>query len=1217
MVTSASDLTLAATCEFAFLRTLDAKLGRDVVVPVDDDPMLARAARLGDAHEARVLARYRDRYGDAGVVAIERPERMEARALTTRAEETRAALLTDARVVFQATFYDPVQRPGETAQQPTIAFLGFADFLERVDASSRTWHVHDTKLARRARTTALMQLAAYAEQVQGWQIPVADQVVLLLGDDSRSVHALRDIAPLFRARRDRMHGLIDASWARGGSAGQQASAAPISWGSDGVSACGRCVVCAPEVSRSRDPLLIAGVRMHQRELLRQAGLTTIDAVAESLPKVRDGLLTLQGINQRVLHRLAAQASVQVRGERSTLPVFEIVEREALSALPEPDEGDIFFDFEGDPMFLTRSDAGAPIWGIDYLFGLLTAQGEYLPFWAHSLEDERQALIDFMRWVGARREQYPNMRIYHYASYERTHLLSIAARHGVQEREVDELLRDHVLVDLYPIVRRALLIGANSYSIKKLEPLYMHDELRDDTGVTTGAASVTAYATARELSDSPHEEDREDAARQLAAIADYNRYDCLSTLRLRDWLRSLDDAGSGRTAVAEFLDTEEQDSAGESLLSPLGGDLLAAAESFAHAGHRAERDACALAASAIDYHEREQKSFWWSHFERLVAPVEEWADTKDVLIAAEGVQVLADWHRPPRARTEHRLLGLLGSFAPGSTVREGAQACALYDSHLLSPGRVPGERSPVWVTIEEITEHRVIVRERLRTGTVPYHDLPVALTPGPPPPALTQKPAIEEWGATIAAAVGSARNASGELETDAVSMLPADPVLDLMRRVPPRLQGGRAPVSPESEEARRAGGSDEHRVIGAVTTTLLALDRSYLAVQGPPGTGKTYLAAHVIRTLVERHGWRVGVVAQSHRVVENVLEAVVRAGVDPSQVGKAPQRGGGLSPGGVTPAYTLIEKDATAAFIDGWSRAQRGSVVGGTAWDFSHPGRFPRRGLDLLVIDEAGQFSLASTTAATVSTTRLLLLGDPGQLPQVSQGTHPEPIDTSALGWLLAERETLPAEFGYFLAETRRMHPALCAVVSELSYEGRLRAHPSTAQLETSGLGEPGLRWHPVTHTGNTTSSPEEAEAVAVLVDQALGARLSEGNGSRRVTHADIIVVAPYNAQVDCVRSVLSRAGHDEVRVGTVDKFQGQEALIAIVTLAASSLEDVPRGTEFLLMRNRLNVAISRARWAAHLVSSASLGTTGLPQSVDAVAALSAYLRLTEHGSGYA
>ena len=295
----------------------------------------------------------------------------------------------------------------------------------------------------------------------------------------------------------------------------------------------------------------------------------------------------------------------------------------------------------------------------------------------------------------------------------------------------------------------------------------------------------------------------------------------------------------------------------------------------------------------------------------------------------------------------------------------------------------------------------------------------------------------------------------------------------------------------------------------------------------------------------------------------------------------------------------------AAFLA--EREGQGVVVGGTAWDFSNTTRVDRHGLDLIVIDEAGQFSLASTIAVAAGAKRLLLLGDPQQLPQVSQGTHPEPVDTSALGWVMDGDAVIRPSHGYFLDRSWRMHPAVAAPVSQLSYAGQLASAAGTDRA-VDGI-EPGLHVVPVRHRGNATQSPEEAAEVVRIVREMLGRTFAEpGAAPRPLTEQDIIVVAPYNAQKQLVHDALAAAGFGHVPVGTVDNFQGKEAVVSITTLAASSGRDAPRGPEFLLLQNRLNVAISRAQVAAFLIYSPAL-LDDLPRTPEGVARLSAFARL--------
>src|SRR5690554_1750679 len=528
--TSASDLTVASKCEFAFLRALDARLGRIDAVEPKPDPMLERTGRLGDEHELRKLEQYRTQYD---VAEFERPDVRDAAALAVAASQTRDAFMSGAEVVFQATFHDPgmpdlsapdsgTPNPGTPNPRGRIAVLGFADLIVR--QPDGRYLVQDPKLARSARVTALLQLAAYAEQLERIDIPTADTVELLLGDGTVSEHLLRDISPVYRNRRDRLHRII-----------RERLDAPtfVAWGDPRYMVCGHCDTCEAEIEASRDVLLVAGMRITQRARLADVGIHTIDQLAASVGPV-------EGIGDAALAGLRTQAALQLGAVDDEPPPFEVADASMLAAIPAPDPGDLFFDFEGDPLY-TEGDATR--WGIDYLFGMVDRGEQFTAFWAHTFAEEKQALRNFLDDVARRRAANPGLHIYHYASYERTHLSSLAARHGIGEDEVDQLLREHVLVDLYPIVRKAVRVGSPSYSIKKLEPLYMGSELRESE-VTNAADSITEYADAMALGASG---DLAAQQHKLDAIADYNRYDCVSTLRLRDWLRGLA-ADNGITPV---------------------------------------------------------------------------------------------------------------------------------------------------------------------------------------------------------------------------------------------------------------------------------------------------------------------------------------------------------------------------------------------------------------------------------------------------------------------------------------------------------------------------------------------------------------------------------------------------------------------------------------------------------------------------------------------
>ncbi len=1127
VIYSASDLASAARCEYGLLREFDAKLTWGPRVSVTDE-LLARTASLGDEHEQRRLGQLRDE-NDGDVVVIGRPVPFTVENVTAAADQTRRAIDRGAAVVYQAAMFDG-------------RFVGFADFLVR---RAGTYRVSDTKLARSAKVTALLQLAAYADTLSQAGIPVDPEVELVLGNGTVVSYQVAELIPVYREQRARLQRLLDEHHAGG---------TPVRWDDAGVRACFRCPVCEEQVRAADDLLLVAGLRVSQRAKLLDAGIGTVAELAGHDGPVAD-------VSARSLSALVAQAKLQVSQRDTGTPQFEVADPQPLTLLPDRDEGDLFFDFEGDPLWT----ADGVDWGLEYLFGVLEGgrKGKFHPLWAHDRRDERKALTDFLALVARRRKRFPNMHIYHYAAYEKTALLRLAGRHGVGEDEVDDLLRSGTLVDLYPIVRKSIRTGAESLSLKALEPLYMGSRLRSGD-VTTAADSITQYARYSELSA---DGEPDQAAAVLKEIEDYNQYDCVSTRELRDWLliQAFESGVTpiGAQPVSDDGRVEEADA--------LAMKLQEFSGVAASPDRTPEQTAVALVSAARGYHRREDKPFWWAHFDRLNYPVDEWSNEADVFIVDQA-KVAVDWHKPPRAQKLQRRLQLTGELARGAI---NSEVYALYDPPAPSgltdnPDRRATGRAQVMEVNDPSVPSEVIVCERTPPDGSTFHELPFALTPGAPIGTKPLREAIEAAAVDLAAGLPH---------------LPRTAVADILLRHPPRTKGG-APL-PDSGSA-----------IDDITAALLDLDSSYVAVHGPPGTGKTYTAAHVITRLVADHGWRIGVVAQSHAVVENLLQGAIKAGIDPTRVAKKKSDR-------TDAAWQQISETEYTGFVSGTT----GCVIGGTAWDFANPGRVPPGCLDLLVIDEAGQFCLANTLAVAASAANLLLLGDPQQLPQVSQGTHPEPVDGSALGWLVEHHRTLPGERGYFLDRTHRMHPAVCAPVSALAYEGRLQPYTEVTAARRLDGYPPGLQVLRVHHEGNATESPEEAEAIVDLIHTLVGLDWTAEGGTRPLTADDVLVLAPYNAQVLLLRRHLADAGLSDVRVGTVDKFQGAEAPVAIVSMTASSVEDIPRGIPFLLNRNRLNVAISRAQYAAVIVRAHAL-TEYLPAAPSGLVELGAFLALT-------
>ncbi|MBE1574032.1 TM0106 family RecB-like putative nuclease [Amycolatopsis roodepoortensis] len=1057
------------------------------------------AVTHGRAHEAATLDKLRGER--SAVVEIDERDPVVA------AKATEEALRAGAPVIYQAVFHD-----GE--------FSGRADFLMRDDEGR--YEVYDTKLARHAKPAAVVQLTAYADALRraGW--PAGPRMHLLLGDHSTRSFRVDDFLPLV----DRLRARLE----------NRPPTLPVQLWADERPACGGCPYaahCASAREADRDLSLVAGMRGDQRRKLVAAGLGTIDALAAATPEDRP-----RDISATSFTTLRAQAAIQVRQDDTGQIAYEVIDPDALAELPPPAPGDVFFDMEGDPYALAGE-------GLEYLFGAVTAEEgtKFTPFWAHNRSQEKRAFEEFVDFATARLAEHPGSHVYHYAPYEVTAIKRLAAVHGTREDAVDHLLRSGGLVDLYSVVRKALRVSQRSYSIKYLEPLYM-PEARDGD-VKTAVSSIEAYEEYLTLTASGETEHADEV---LRGISDYNEYDCVSTLRLFEFLHKVRvEEGIALAEPPEESDVDtllrqtEEDVAAQkraeraAQLAALVDPLLDGVPDDP-AEFTGEDRARALLAASVGYHRRETNPAWWEYFRQLAAPLGD-LETDNACTVPISLEA-GEWVPPSgRVRKAKRSLVLRCDpdrphpFAPGDDVRLRYGAAAR-DAKVVSA-------TAVELTLEESCPPDETTADR-----------PVAVLPGSPVRPSPKDDAVADLA---------------RLVVDTLPVLPAHPGVDLLRRSTPRLRDDRNLPEP---------GSD---LVSTVIEAVEALDGSTLAVQGPPGAGKTYLAGRLIAKLV-RAGKTIAVTSTSHKAVENVLSAALKNAPDLPCAKRAKRT--------PDPAAPWEQPKTNPALVKWREEHGTGHLVGGTAWTFANAA-IREEPFDLLIIDEAGQFALADALAVSMCAKNLLLLGDPQQLPQVVQGTHPAGAEASALGHLIGEADIIPGELGYFLDETRRMHPAVCKPVSRLSYAGRLHSHPSAAERAIDGV-EAGLYLAEVDHHGNTTRSVEEAEAVTALVAELHDRAWTDHGEPRPLGDEDILVVAPYNLQARVVARALDQAGHPGVRVGTVDRFQGQEAPVVITTMTSSSAVDLPRGLDFLLSRNRLNVALSRAQALAIVVCSPRL-----------------------------
>jgi predicted RecB family nuclease len=995
---------------------------------------------------------------------------------------------------------------------------GRTDILRRVDIPSDlgawSYEVIDTKLARETKGGTFLQLCLYSDLVASVQgiMPEFAYVVAPWSDYEPQRFRTNDYAAYYRHVK--------------GSLNQALTGASNS--KDYPDPKEHCDICRWRLRcdarrRHDDHLcLVAGItKAHINVLNRQNVLTTANLAAMPLP--------LQWKPDRgaahSYERIREQARLQMEGRTAGHAIYEVlplVKGFGLSCLPSPSPGDIFLDLEGDP-FVGEG-------GLEYLFGYAFGNEDgaqaYTADWAFSRTDEKQVFERFIDFVTERLKRYPDLHIYHYAPYEPAALKRLMGRYATREEEIDRMLRSKLFVDLYAVVRHGVRASVESYSIKKLEPLYEYVRETVLSDANAALAKVQAYLELGDLASIDGQ------GRQI--VQGYNRDDCLSTWRLREWLEGLR-SGLIKQGVAIDRPIPQAGDPGEDLSEwqKKIDDLilrLTADVPVDVVERNAEQQGRWLLAHTLDWHRREKKALWWEFFRLADLAAEELLDERAGLSGLSFTSATGGTAKAPVHRYH---------FPPQETELRG-------DEDLRNLG---GTKLGKVVAIS-LEERWIDIKKRGDSATL--H-----------PEAVFAHKDID----TSVLAEALVRIGEYVDENGIAGEGPYQAARDLLMREAPRIGG--EPVQLADETPVAAALRIAPRLSGGV-----------LPIQGPPGAGKTHVGARMICALV-KSGFKVGITANSHKVIRNILDEVIRAadetGVDLQCIQKVSEKEDDQH------RLQFTTDNAKLLATVGTSC----QVAAGTAWLWSRQDAF--ESVNVLFVDEAAQMSLANVLAISQAAKSIVLLGDPQQLDQPTQGSHPEGTDVSALNHILGGQQTLAVGRGLFLEETWRLHPDICAFTSELFYENRLRPRPGLEVQKVRSTGRingTGLRFLPVTHEGNQGSSPEEADQARDLVSDILSSDASwvdRMGVERAVTLEDILIIAPYNAQVFELQERLPGA-----RVGTVDKFQGQEAPIVIYSMTTSSHADAPRGMEFLYSQNRLNVATSRAKCVCVLVGSPSV-----------------------------
>jgi uncharacterized protein len=862
-----------------------------------------------------------------------------------------------------------------------------------------------------------------------------------------------------------------------------------------------------------------------------------------------------GMKASTLATLRHQAQLQLQSNGLPTPKFDVipsVDGKGLMNLPPFSSMDVYFDMEGYPLAEG---------GLEYLFGTTTiVNGEmtFTDWWAHNPDEERKAFEHFVDWAYGRWSADPLMHIYHYASYEKTALRRLMGKYGTREMELDALLRNEVLVDLLPLVRQSIRVGLPNYSLKSIERLYREKRHGD---VSTAIDSVVFYKKWLDRRDGNDWQ----TSSILAEIRSYNREDCDSTYQLTEWLRKLQKeqgipfGNNGVKAAPQSSAAQSRNNAAALAQRMMEGIPTDDSE-------RTEiQRVRALLAQLLEFHWREAKPVFWAKYDRHKFTEEELFEDSCCLAGLKR-----SGSRPRISPSQRSILYDYDFDADQNTKINSRDNC--FNSDDLEET----------VTVESIdsTVGRIIIK-RSRDKPAPSECLNLILD------EFVDSSAIAESIYRIAENFFNGRELPQALQ-------------DFLLRRPPRILGWNTGALIASNQELAEGTID----------VISRMDNTALCIQGPPGSGKTYTAAKAIAYLL-KSGKRVGVTSNSHKAIAKLLDEVAKTFEDQRAI-RIVKIQSDESDFEVT-NKRVYKVEPKMFFERGLSMF---SLIGGTAWLFSD---VRAHGLcDYLFVDEAGQVSLANLVAMSPSSKNIVLIGDQMQLAQPLKGTHPGESGNSLLTYLLRSQDVIAEDFGIFLGTSRRMHPDVCAFISGAVYQDRLHSHPDTSErvLRLSNdqhqyvKKSAGLIYVPVEHDGNTQDSEEEADVIVAIIRELQQCSLANQALVRRVESKDIMLVAPYNMQVRRLRAMLPG-----FQVGSVDRFQGQEAPIVIVSMSASAGDGLSRGIEFLFSKNRLNVAISRAQTLAIVVGSPLLAGTRC-NSIEQMELVNLYCRILEtHLSG--
>lgn len=1110
--------------------------------------------KKGKEHEETIFTRLKKQFASHISISIDKPTEY-------RIQETLEAIAKGTDLIYQAVLEND-------------SWIGYADFLIKHSTPSSlgsfSYEVFDTKLAKSPRPEHIIQICSYSELLGTVQGILPEKMHLILGDSTERHYNMSEFHAYYIYLKKRFESFVKDT-------------ASTSY----PEPCSHCDLChwkeqCENQWREDDHLsLIANITRSQRDKLSKANLSTVASFAHS-----DQATKITNLNQDVRIRLQSQAKLQLEKYKSDEDKYELLSYstgKGLERLPKPSDGDVFFDIEGDPLYDN---------GLEYLLGVFYLDNKEEMFkywWSHNHDEEKQSLTEFMEFLQAHLEIYPSAHIYHYNHYETTALKRLAAQHGIKEEQLDNLLRNLRFVDLYTVARESVRTSEPGFSLKNLEVFYMG---KRDGVINSADVSVIYYNKWRECED----------PQLLQNILDYNKTDCKSTHMLRQWLLTLkpDDSPWAQNTPIDDPEETKEPKDWEVEYEAYKAKLLAISEG--------NRELGKLVAQLLEFHRRESKVDWWETYARQDKFVDELIDDLNCLAdlsllnkpIAEKRSWLYTYQFPPqeyRLRRHDTVVNVETLDNAGTIFAIDDNKCQVilkignkqHSQEGLPPHFSIGPKNPINYSLIRNAIYRFA--DSILGNTSEYQSAQDLLSRSIPrikhrksgEPIIATNDLLKATKEAVINLDDSCLTIQGPPGTGK-TYISSHVIVELLR------QGKKVGISSNSHKAI-------HVILEQVEEIALEQGFDFVGVKKASGNlPETYY--HGINKK-NKFIFNLDTAGDVDRVINNEFD---EGDEDKPYNGNVIPLGDGkvLSFDTGTPlqrarVWRLNQTRSAAEIEEENEDAPEGvektsleepllrfaTLFAGTAWLFSRP-RFDQQ-LDYLFIDEAGQVALANAVAMGTSAKNIVLIGDQMQLPQPTRGIHPGEAGTSALEFLMLDNPTIPPDRGIFLGITRRLHPEICEYISKVFYEGRLRPHPLTAKrsliIDGSALPGTGILVIPSEHIGCSQKSAEEGLLIGKYYSELLNQQFQDvkSNGKlesiKRVKEDNILVVTPYNIQLNHLANILPQ----EAKVGTVDKFQGQEDQIVMISMATSTKEDSPRNMEFLYSRNRLNVALSRAK----------------------------------------